>query len=43
MEGIFFDNGGEFNNKEMREIASILKVRISSTPGESPWSNGLCE
>ena len=43
MEGIFFDNGGEFNNEEIREVASILNVRISSTPSESPWSNGLCE
>ena len=43
MEGIFFDNGGEFNNEEIREVASVLNVRISSTPGESPWSNGLCE
>ena len=43
MEGIFFDNGGEFNNEEIREVASILNIRISSTPSESPWSNGLCE
>ena len=43
MEGIFFDNGGEFNNDEVREVASLLNVRISSTPAESPWSNGLCE
>ena len=43
MEGIFFDNGGEFNNSEMREVASILNIQLSSTPAESPWSNGLCE
>lgn len=43
MEGIFFDNGGEFNNDEVREVASLLNVKISSTPAESPWSNGLCE
>ena len=43
MEGLFFDNGGEFNNEEIREIASILDIGISSTPAESPWSNGLCE
>ena len=36
MEGIFFDNGGEFNNDEVREVASLLNVRISSTPAESP-------
>ena len=43
MEGIFFDNGREFNNDEIREVASLLNVRISSTPVESPWSNSLCE
>ena len=43
MEGIFFDNGGEFNNDEVREVASLLNMRIFSTLGESPWSNGLCE
>ena len=43
MEGIFVDNGGEFNYDEVREVASLLNVRISSTPAENPWSNGLCE
>ena len=43
MEGILVDNGGEFNNEEIREMSSILNIKISSTPGESPWSNGLCE
>ena len=43
MEAIFFDNGGEFNNNEVHEVASLPNVRISSTPAESPWSNGLCE
>ena len=43
MEGILVDNGGEFNNEEIREMLSILNIKISSTPGESPWSNGLCE
>ena len=43
MEGIIFDNGGEFNNSEMREVASILNIQLSSTPAESPWINGLCE
>ena len=43
MEGILVDNGGEFNNEEIREMSSILNIKISSTLGESPWSNGLCE
>ena len=41
MEGILVDSGGEFNNEEIREMSSILT--ICSTPGESRWSNGLCE
>ena len=43
MEGILLDNGGEFNNEETREMSSILNIKISSTSGESPWSNGSCE
>ena len=43
MEGILVDNGGEFNNEEIREMSSILNIKISSTPRESPWSNGSCE
>ena len=27
----------------MLEVASILNIQLSSTPAESPWSNGLCE
>lgn len=41
-ELIIFDNGGEFNNNEMHEVASMLNIKIS-TLRESPWSNGLCE
>lgn len=43
MEGILVDNGGEFNNDHMREMGSLLNIRISTTGAESPWSNGLCE
>ena len=39
MEGILVDNDGEFNNEEIREMLSILNIKISSTP----WSNGSCE
>lgn len=43
MEAILTDNGGEFNSEEMREVSSILDVRVCTTAAESPWSNGLCE
>ena len=43
MKSVLFDNGGEFSNHEMREVASILNVETCTTPSESPWSNGLCE
>ena len=43
METMLFDNGGEFSNDEMREVASVLGVEICTTPADSPWSNGLCE
>ena len=37
------DNGGEFNADEMREVMSILNVRVLTTAAESPFQNGLCE
>ena len=43
MEGILADNSGEFNSEDIREMSSILNIRISSTLGQSPWSNCLCE
>ncbi|KAK6191181.1 hypothetical protein SNE40_002919 [Patella caerulea] len=43
MGGILKDNGGEFSSEEMREITSILNVRVHTTAGESPFQNGLCE
>ena len=43
MGAIFTDNGGEFSSDEMREIASILNVRVCTTAGMSPFQNGLCE
>ena len=43
MKSVLFDNGGEFSNNEMREVASILNVETCTTPSESPWSNSLCE
>ena len=43
MEGILVDSSGEFNNEEIREMSSMLNIKISSTPGESPRTYGLCE
>ncbi len=43
MEGILTDNGGEFSSDEMREVASILNVKVCTTAAESPFQNGLCE
>ncbi|CAC5417516.1 unnamed protein product [Mytilus coruscus] len=40
---ILTDNGGEFSSDEMREVASILNVKVYTTAGESPFQNGLCE
>ena len=34
---------GEFNADEMREVMSILNVRVLTTAAESPFQNGLCE
>ena len=36
------DNGGEFSSLEMREVMSILNVRIITTAAESFFQNGLC-
>ena len=43
MEGLLTDNGGEFNNDELRDIASVLNVRVLTTAGYSPFQNGTCE
>ena len=40
---MFFDNGGEFNNEEMRDMAENFNIEIKTTAAYSPWSNGLCE
>ena len=43
MNGLMSDNGGEFSCDEVREVASILNVRVHTTAGYSPHQNGLCE
>lgn len=37
------DNGGEFNNSHLRSLCEQFNIQYISTPGESPWSNGVCE
>lgn len=40
---IFSDNGGEFNNELLRDVAELLNTRVYTTAAEAPWSNGVCE
>ena len=40
---ILTDNGGEFNNNEMRALGESFNIKVLSTAAESPWSNGICE
>ena len=43
MGSIMTDNEGEFSSDEMREVMSILNVRVIATAAESQFQNGLCE
>ena len=43
MKALMVDNGGEFNSDEMRDVTSILNVKLYTTAAESPFQNGLCE
>ena len=43
MASIMTNNGGEFSSDEMREVASILNVRLITAAADSPFQNGLCE
>ena len=40
---ILTDNGGEFNNRDMQDMAENLNTEVMTTAAESPWSNGVCE
>ena len=37
------DNGVEVSSDEMREVMSVLNVRLITTAAESPFQNGFCE
>ena len=43
MKGLMSDDGGEFTADEMKEVASMLGVRLLTTAAESPHQNGLNE
>ena len=43
MGSIMTDNGGEFSSDEMREVASILNMRLITTAADSPFQKRLCE
>lgn len=43
MGAVYTDNGGEFNNAELRDVASILNMKVHTTAAECPFQNGLCE
>ena len=42
-KGIFADNGGEFKNPEMKEMAAKYGLSLKLTAAYSPWSNGKNE
>lgn len=37
------DNGREFSNESFRELCQQFNIVSTTTPGESPWSNGVVE
>ena len=43
MKGLISDNGGEFTADEIKEVASILGVRLLTTAAHAPHQNGLNE
>ena len=43
VDKIITDNGTEFQNELMREVASALNVQLLSTGANSPWQNGVVE
>ena len=40
---VLSDNGGEFSNAEMQEVANRTNLKLFTTGAHSPWQNGLCE
>ena len=42
-EKFLSDNGGEFINKDVIDMAEKCNITLHTTAAESGWSNGLCE
>ena len=42
-KSLFSDNGGEFNNELLRDIAELLDCKVITTAAFSPRSNGIVE
>ena len=42
-KGLFADNGGEFKNAKMKELAAKYGITLKLTAAHSPWSNGKNE
>lgn len=40
---LYSDNGGEFNNEEVRDLAENFNMEVKTTAAYSPWSNDLLE
>uniref|UniRef100_A0A669DDN2 Integrase catalytic domain-containing protein n=1 Tax=Oreochromis niloticus TaxID=8128 RepID=A0A669DDN2_ORENI len=40
---LYTDNGGEFNNTEIRDMAENFNIEVKTMAGYSPWSNRLLE
>ena len=40
---LFSDNGGEFNNEAVRDMAANFNIEIKTTAAYSPFSNGILE
>lgn len=40
---LYSDNGGEFNNDEVRDMAENFNMGVKTTAAYSPWTNGLLE
>ena len=43
LQKLYSDNGGEFNNNEIREMAEKFNMEVKTTAAYSPWSNGPLE
>ena len=42
-ESLFSDNGGEFDNELLRDVAELLDIKVMTSAAYSPWSNGIVE